>query len=65
MNYQKLLGSTLTHALNYIESLDKMPVSATASLSDLRKRLNRPLTDKGIDAIRVIDELVDDVKGGF
>jgi len=65
MNYQKLLGSTLTHALNYIESLDKMPVSATASLSDLRKRLNRPLTDKGIDATRVIDELVDDVKGGL
>lgn len=65
MNYRKLLESTLTHALNYLESLDEISVSATASLSDLRKRLNHPLTDKGMDATRVIDELVDDVKGGL
>ncbi|MBN2394421.1 MAG: aspartate aminotransferase family protein [Anaerolineae bacterium] len=64
MTYRNLLESTLAHALNYIESLDEAPVSATASLADLRQRLGRPLASEGIDATQVIDELVADVQGG-
>ena len=64
MTVRKLLESTLTHALDYIEGLDEAPVSATASLPDLRQRLGRPLALKGLDATQVIDELVADVQGG-
>jgi glutamate/tyrosine decarboxylase-like PLP-dependent enzyme len=64
MTYRRLLESILAHALSFIESLDEGPVSATASLADLRRRLGHPLADKGMDATHVIDELVADVKGG-
>ena len=64
MTYRRLLESTLAHALSYIESLDKTPISATASLADLRRRLGRPLADEGMDATQVIDDLVADVQGG-
>ena len=55
----------MTHALSYLDSLDSAPVSATATLTELRARLNRPLTDSGTDAARVIDELANDVDGGL
>ncbi len=65
MEYKRLLETTLTHSLNYIEGLDNDPVTATASLSDLRQRLGHRLTDEGMNATRVIDELVADVQGGM
>jgi glutamate/tyrosine decarboxylase-like PLP-dependent enzyme len=65
MTYRELLESTLAHALSYIESLDDAPVSASASLTDLRQRLGHPLADEGMDATQVIDELVADVQGGL
>jgi hypothetical protein len=65
MTYRRLLEVTLAHALNYIESLDEAPVSATASLADLRQHLGHPLADKSMDATQVIDELVADVQGGL
>ena len=55
----------MSHALSYLDSLDTAPVSATASLADLRARLNRPLSDDGVDAARVVDELARDVDGGL
>jgi glutamate/tyrosine decarboxylase-like PLP-dependent enzyme len=65
MTHQQLLSSTLAHALSYIGRLDDAPVSAAASLADLRRRLGRPLADQGVDATQVIDELVADVQGGL
>lgn len=62
--YRRVLESTLAHVMNYFENLDEDPVSATASLADLRRRLDRPLGDKGMDAAQVIDELVTDAQGG-
>ncbi len=65
MNYRRLLETTVSHALNYIDSLDEAPVSTSTSLSDLRQRLNRPLTDNGLDPTKVINELVSDVQGSI
>ncbi len=65
MNYQKLLENTLIYSLNYIKNLDKASVSATASLEGLRQLLNHPLSNKGMDATKVIDELVADTEGGL
>src|SRR5580704_17026433 len=53
------------HALAHIESLDALPVAATASLETLRARLARPLTDEGAPAEQVIEDLVSDSAGGI
>jgi glutamate/tyrosine decarboxylase-like PLP-dependent enzyme len=55
----------VAHALTFLNELDTAPVSATATLEDLRKRLGRPLGDDGCEAGRVIDDLVADVDGGL
>src|SRR5713101_8510478 len=62
--YRAVLERALAHALAHLEALDGRPVSATASLAELRARLARPLTDTGVDASQVIDQLVADVAGG-
>ena len=59
------LARAMTHALAYLDRLDTAPVSATTTLDQLRKRIARPLADEGIDASRVIDDLVADVEGGL
>lgn len=63
--FRKVLEQTLTHALTYLEQLEQCPVGATTGLSELRQRLGRRLPDAGIEASRVIDELVADTTGGI
>jgi glutamate/tyrosine decarboxylase-like PLP-dependent enzyme len=53
------------HAFAFLEGLDAGSVATTASLEELRGRLARPLTDRGVPATQVIDELVADVDGGI
>jgi glutamate/tyrosine decarboxylase-like PLP-dependent enzyme len=55
----------MAHAIRYIDGLETAPVSASATLEQLRERLTRPLAEDGIEAGRVIDELVADVDGGL
>jgi glutamate/tyrosine decarboxylase-like PLP-dependent enzyme len=62
--YRPVLEHVLKHALAHLENLEYTPVSATATLAELRVRLARPLTDDGVDAAQVIDELVADAAGG-
>ncbi len=59
------LERALTHALAYLDDLDRRPVAATASLESLRARLEKPLGTAGVAANRVIDDLVADVEGGL
>jgi len=59
------LQRAMTHALAYLDQLDSASVSATATLEQLRARLSHPLADDGVDASRVIDDLVADVDGGL
>ena len=59
------LTHAMTHALAYLDKLDTASVSATATLAELRRRLGHPLADDGVDASRVIDDLVADVEGGL
>ena len=59
-----VLERTLQHAVRYIGELDTAPVSATATLAELRTRLGRALPAAGEDAVRVIDDLVADSAGG-
>ena len=63
--YRAPLERAASHAIAFLDTLDSAPVSATATLAELRERLDRPLTDQGIEATRVIDDLAADVKGGL
>ncbi|MGY4310155.1 glutamate/tyrosine decarboxylase-like PLP-dependent enzyme [Bradyrhizobium sp. USDA 4369] len=53
------------HAVAYLRHRDIQPIAATASLDDLRRRLNRALTDDGVAAENVIGDIVRDVDGGI
>ncbi|MFL6659102.1 MAG: pyridoxal phosphate-dependent decarboxylase family protein [Massilia sp.] len=59
------LAQALAHTLAHLEGLESAPVAATATLETLRERLVKPLNAQGIDARRVIDELVADSAGGI
>src|SRR5258707_2185330 len=60
----EVLARTQKHAVDYLTSLDQRPVNATAILTDLRSRLDVPLTGAGLGASRVIDDLVSATEGG-
>ena len=62
--YRPVLEHALRHALAHLENLEHTSVSSTATLAELRMRLARPLTNDGVNATQVIDELVADVSGG-
>jgi glutamate/tyrosine decarboxylase-like PLP-dependent enzyme len=62
---RETLATTLDHAVSYLESLDSRSVAATADLQELRKHLDKPLTEDGVPAEQVISDLVRDVEGGL
>ncbi len=64
-NDRQALERAMWHAFAHLDGLDTSPVGARASLTDLRKALTRPLPQRGMPAIQVIDELVADTKNGL
>jgi glutamate/tyrosine decarboxylase-like PLP-dependent enzyme len=62
--FQGPLSAAFHYATEYVASASERPVAATADLATLRKRLAVPLGDDGVDATRVIEELVRSVEGG-
>lgn len=63
--FEKPLIAALRHALAHVDGIRDRPVDATASLDDLRRRINLPLTESGVPAERVIDDLVKACDGGI
>lgn len=63
--YAPALQKALSAAISHLVELDSTPVAATADLHSLRTQLNRQFTDEGFPAERVIQELIEDVKGGI
>ena len=63
--FREPLDIALNHALTHLENLDSTSVATTTDLQTLRTRLGKPLTDNGIPADQVINELVCDVEGGI
>ena len=53
------------HALRWLEGLDTRSVAATTTLEQLRARLGVPLTDCGVDPVKVIDDLAAATEGGL
>jgi glutamate/tyrosine decarboxylase-like PLP-dependent enzyme len=63
--YAPVLEAALGHALVHLEGLEQGPVSASATLEELRGRLVLALADEGLEARQVIDELASGVQGGL
>lgn len=63
--YHAVLSRALMHAEAHLHQLPQAPVAATATRQELRGRLDRPLTNTGVDPVQVIDELVADAAAGI
>ena len=65
-SFRKPLETALQHALKYLEKGDDGDsIAATATLVELRTKLNLPLTAEGVDPTTVVDELVAGIAGGL
>lgn len=62
--FQGPLSAAFHYATEYVASASEKPVAATVDLGTLRQRLAIPLGEDGVDATRVIEELVRGVEGG-
>jgi glutamate/tyrosine decarboxylase-like PLP-dependent enzyme len=63
--FRPALKKALNHAVRHLENLTKARVSSSATLDALRGRLDRPLTDGGVDPATVVDDIVADASGGI
>ena len=63
--YSEALKRAHAHALKHLDQLDTAPITAAATVEQLRSRLDRPLAETGMAAADVIDELARDVDGGI
>lgn len=59
------LSTAMRHALAHIDGLSERRVDATATLDELRHRIDLPLAQHGIDPKQVVDELVRACDGGI
>lgn len=59
------LEAALAHALRHLHDVNDSPVGPTATLAELRTRFDVPLVENGLDAARVVDEMVAAARGGI
>jgi len=65
MSSHPALEHAVMHAQAFLDSLDERPVAVTATLQQLRKALDKELTDQGVAPEQVIDELARDAEAGL
>lgn len=58
------LERACAHAADFLDGLDDRSVAATVDVATLRERIDRTLSDEGLPADQVIDELVASTAGG-
>jgi glutamate/tyrosine decarboxylase-like PLP-dependent enzyme len=63
--FRPALAAAMGHALEHLAPERERSVAATATLQELRGRVDVPLGDAGMNAVAVLDELVDAVRGGL
>ncbi|MFF4594297.1 pyridoxal phosphate-dependent decarboxylase family protein [Amycolatopsis sp. NPDC001319] len=61
-DWKSVLDAASTAALDYLGSLPDRPVFPTADHATIRAALDRPPTTRGLDAVRVVDELARDLE---
>ncbi len=60
-----VLRAAAEHAISLYEDLEHAHVAARASYATLRSRFGVPLTEEGVEPVRVIDELLRDARDGL
>jgi len=65
MSDEQLLARAAELAREHLSSLPERHVGPTATLPELRASLGRPLTEGGVDAPQVLDDLVAGAQGGL
>lgn len=63
--FHQPLHLALDAALEHLDSLGNTSVAATASASELRAQMQKPLNDAPLPAEQVVTELVHDTRGGL
>ena len=65
MGDREVFETAVRHAIRFREGVRDRPVGPTATLPELRTALDVPLTDDGVDAAAVVDELARAAEGGL
>jgi glutamate/tyrosine decarboxylase-like PLP-dependent enzyme len=60
-----VLGEAARRAIRLYEELEHTHVAAKAGHEELRRRLDVPLSERGVDPLRVLDELLRDTRDGL
>ncbi len=63
--FDQPLRAAFEAALDHLHHLDSRPVTATATLAQLRQAMDKPLIGAGVPAEQVVRELAKDVAGGL
>ena len=64
MAHDELLSLTADYAAEYLGSLPERPVSATATIEELREALGGPLADEGVEDTQVLADLIEAAEPG-
>jgi hypothetical protein len=64
-DFHPALETAMRHALEYLETVDRRPVGAKASLETLRSRLCKEWNQHPIPADAVVNDLVADIENGL
>lgn len=64
LNIIETLQKTFNHSTNYLENLSIMKINSTIDINELRQKLGGPMPIKGINSTQVIDDLIENTKGG-
>jgi glutamate/tyrosine decarboxylase-like PLP-dependent enzyme len=62
---RRILERAAERGIEYIESLDERPVRPTATIAEVRRRLDHPLPDEPMDALEVVEELAREAEPGL
>ncbi len=60
-----VLREAAARAITLYEELAQIPVAARVGYGELRRRLDLPLTDAGVEPVQVLDELLRDTRDGL
>ncbi len=62
--HEQVLHEAAQHSLNWLRSLPKRPVGATATTAELRAALGGPMPERGVAPAQVIGELISGAEPG-
>lgn len=64
-DFRKALEVAFDRSISHLEHLDESSVAATVGAAALRTKIDKPLQEKGLPPLQVIQDLARDVQGGL